>query len=417
MKLIIHRGTQHIGGSCVELSKERTRIIFDIGQMLPSIEDGTHVIKTEPPIIEGLYKDDKKSVDAIFVSHGHWDHIGLIEEVHPSIPIFIGEQALNIVNMTARFTGGQSIINPANLLVSGKEIKMGDIWITPYLVDHSGFDAYAFIIKADGKCIVYTGDFRDHGRKKLATNYFTSHIPKGIDALLVEGTMMSRLGERIETENWIEDQAYHFMKRRNTPIFVVQSSTNIDRLVGMYKAAKKSGRIFVIDIFTAHILSQLGSSIPKPGQFHDIRVFYPFNLTKRMFNRRDGESLLKRFSHHLISRKELGERNDYCMIIRGSMHSDLQHIRNLQNAGVIYSMWRGYKKDNQMKSLLKDMKQREMEIIDLHTSGHASVKTIKSIIQRSEPKKLIPIHTEKPGQFSEEYKDTYLAKDGEVIRI
>lgn len=150
------------------------------------------------------------------------------------------------------------------------------------MVDHSGFDAYAFVIKADNKCIVYTGDLRDHGRKKNATEYFINKIPKGADALLIEGTMMSRIGEIVETEEHIEQIAYDFMKTKTGPVFVLQSSANIDRLVGMYKASIYSRRILVMDIFTAHIVSQLDSSIPKPGLFRNVRVFYPYHLTKKL---------------------------------------------------------------------------------------------------------------------------------------
>ncbi|MDK2801679.1 MAG: ribonuclease [Clostridiales bacterium] len=39
MNIIIHRGTHQIGGSCIELSTQNTRIIFDVGQELLSIDD------------------------------------------------------------------------------------------------------------------------------------------------------------------------------------------------------------------------------------------------------------------------------------------------------------------------------------------------------------------------------------------
>ena len=210
--------------------------------------------------------------------------------------------------------------------MSGHEITIGDFTVTPFLVDHSGFDSYAFVIKADQKCVVYTGDFRDHGRKKKATDFFRLNIPSNIDALLIEGTMMSRGNEEVETEEQIDKKAYEFMKSTPKPVFVLQSSTNIDRLVGMYRAAKRSERIFVMDIFTAHIVSQPEGSIPRPGKFKDIRVFYPSNLTRRMFEEPVGKELMIQFSRYKISKKELGERNDYCMLIRDFMLSDLQHI-------------------------------------------------------------------------------------------
>ena len=43
------------------------------------------------------------------------------------------------------------------------------------------------------------------------------------------------------------------MQSNDTPVFILQSSTNIDRLVSMYRATKRSKRIFVMDILL-HIL-------------------------------------------------------------------------------------------------------------------------------------------------------------------
>ena len=245
MNLLIHRGTHQIGGTCIELSTERTRIILDIGQELPNIYNDKPKKISELPKVEGLYRDDTKKIDAILISHGHGDHVGLVEHINPEIPVFMGEKASNILKITAQFTGGRSIYNPLNYLISGQEIIIGDFSITPFLVDHSGFDSYAFVVKTEGKCIVYTGDFRDHGRKKKATDYFRQSIPKGVVTLLIEGTMMSRINQIIETEEQIEQKAYKFMKAKDRPVFVLQSATNIDRLVGMYRAAKRSGRIFL----------------------------------------------------------------------------------------------------------------------------------------------------------------------------
>lgn len=40
-----------------------------------------------------------------------------------------------------------------------------DITITPYTVDHSAYGAFMLLIEAEGKRILHTGDFRNHGYK------------------------------------------------------------------------------------------------------------------------------------------------------------------------------------------------------------------------------------------------------------
>lgn len=41
--------------------------------------------------------------------------------------------------------------------------KIGDFTVTAYPVDHSAFDSMAFIIEAEGKRVLYSGDLRLHG--------------------------------------------------------------------------------------------------------------------------------------------------------------------------------------------------------------------------------------------------------------
>lgn len=418
MNIIIHRGTHQIGGSCIELSTQNTRIIFDVGQELLSIDDIELVNRQKKISVPGLFNDTEKNVDALFISHYHGDHIGLLGEVCKNIPVFMGEKAARIFNTTALFINSKIFVNPAEYLVNGQEIVVGDFSITPYLIDHSAFDAYAFVIRGEGKCVVYTGDLRAHGNKQNIMKAFLKQLPSDIDALIVEGTIMSRLTEKVKTEAQIGQEAEDFMRIYNRPIFVLQSSTNIDRLVQMYKAARHTKRLFIMDIFTAHIVSQLGSSIPNPRTFKDIRVFYPFYLTRRMFSKSNSSKIMRKFSRYRISAEELSNRKDYCMLIRDSMLFDLdKRIRNIEDAGLIYSMWNGYIKSARMQRLMNFVGSKNMEVIYLHTSGHADVETVKRISRACRPQLIIPVHTEYPERFKEIFNNAIIINDRQLLSI
>jgi mRNA degradation ribonuclease J1/J2 len=43
--------------------------------------------------------------------------------------------------------------------------RIGAFSVTPYLMDHSAFDSYGFLVCGGGKSVFYSGDFRGHGRK------------------------------------------------------------------------------------------------------------------------------------------------------------------------------------------------------------------------------------------------------------
>lgn len=71
MKIIIHRGTNQIGGCITEITSDSgTKILIDIGANLP---DSQGIKKTEIEL-EGLTKGEP-SFDAIFITHYHGDHI------------------------------------------------------------------------------------------------------------------------------------------------------------------------------------------------------------------------------------------------------------------------------------------------------------------------------------------------------
>ena len=86
--------------------------------------------------------------------------------------------------------------------------KSGPFLITPFLNDHSAFDAYSFLVESDGRGLFYTADLRGHGRKAALFERFLKTAPKGIDVLLMEGTTIGREGgkETINSETELEQE-------------------------------------------------------------------------------------------------------------------------------------------------------------------------------------------------------------------
>ena len=87
MNIRIHRGTQEIGGNCVELWTDTSRIVLDIG--IPLVEkDGSEfnfskyrnltsaqlIHKGILPDIDGFYQDSNELIDGLVISHSHLDH-------------------------------------------------------------------------------------------------------------------------------------------------------------------------------------------------------------------------------------------------------------------------------------------------------------------------------------------------------
>lgn len=71
--------------------------------------------------------------------------------------------------------------------------------ITPYIVDHSAYNSFMLLIEAEGKKVLHTGDFRNHGYKGVILEKTLKEIGK-IEALITEGTTLSREQIKSKTE-------------------------------------------------------------------------------------------------------------------------------------------------------------------------------------------------------------------------
>src|SRR5206468_9847085 len=92
-------------------------------------------------------------------------------------------------------------------VVSQTPVQVGDCRITPLAVDHSIYGSVAFLIEAEGKAVLYSGDFRNHGRKPGMIRDLLDHLKKNIvDVLICEGTHFGSDKEQGLTEYELEEQ-------------------------------------------------------------------------------------------------------------------------------------------------------------------------------------------------------------------
>ena len=68
---------------------------------------------------------------------------------------------------------------------------------------------------------------------------------------------------------------------------------------------------------------------------------------------------------------------------------------------LLYSFWSGYREDENIKDFLKECEKLDLKVVSLHTSGHADEQTIKELVRKTKPKKIMPIHTERAEWFEE----------------
>lgn len=401
MKIVIHRGNSEIGAACLEIQSESgARIVLDAGAELEGEKAAL------PPGIG--------AADAVFISHAHPDHFGLAGAIPKNVPIYCGEIAGKIIQTAGAFglkfgAGGFEFTAFKN----GVEIRVKDICITPILTDHSVPDSYAFLVQSGSKKVLYTGDFRLTGRKQGAAKRLLK-IAANPDALIVEGTRVEGRGEGAETEAEVEKKIADTVKAHGVlPAFAICSGINVDRIVSIYKACKKCGRVFVCDIYTALILWQMGKLGAKVPQmtWSDVRVLSRGGLFARhrklleksmdILGVRDFRSLV--YSRGIgITLGEIAAAPGKFLIKTNQIEAVMKECR-MKRANIIYSMWSGYM-DEKFDPLGRYQALEAGNIFSkIHASGHIGREELFDFIDALSPKKLVPFHTNAPEKFKEKY--------------
>lgn len=418
MKLIIHRGAHEVGGSCVEISCGDSTILVDIG--LPLDFDSDESIEScLPQSLFHTLRQGGKFIDGVLLSHPHLDHYGLAGQLPAVIPVYCGKASWDLMNATAHFSPNKVPLPNVEHFEGSQKFQIGKFTITPYLMDHSAFDSYGFLISADGKNIFYSGDFRGHGRKSKLLVRLPKLLPS-IDALLMEGTLVGNRSKEIQlSESELEDKFVKTMKETQGITLVTTSSQNIDRLVTIFKAARRCNRMFIIDFYTAELLEILKEYANLPNAaWPRIRVCYPQFLA-RQFEKQGWNDILNRHRENGIKWTRINEKKDkLVMLVRPGFMLDLKRFVDLSGATWIYSMWPGYFERSQSLRKLKSFLQEQEVLYEyLHTSGHARLNYLKEFVHKLSPQMTIPIHSFHPRQFHDHFTNVKEVADGEEFSI
>lgn len=416
MRIRIHRGTREIGGTCVEVESAGLRILLDLGLPL----DSPDLAAAALPEVEGLVTPSENLL-AIVLSHGHRDHWGLIPKARPDIPLVMGEATERVMTAAADFVPDGKALRAAHYLKSGETLQIGPFKVLPFLVDHSGFDAYALQIDAEGKRLFYSGDLRAHGRKGRLFEAMIERPPPNVDTMLMEGSSLGRLTEdqAFPTEQDLERTFVNRFKSTPGMALVACSAQNIDRVVTIYRAAKQTGRTMVVDAYAAEVLKATGyASIPKPESgWPNIAVYIPQRQRVQLV-RNNIAPLVDSYREFRLWPEQLAEQAPRSvMLFRGWMLKDLERANALEGARVFWSQWDGYLRDGSGAMLKRECEQRRIPFESIHTSGHASPSDLKRLAAAVAPKKLIPIHTFERNKFPGLFANVLLADDGQWIEV
>lgn len=417
LRACIHRGASEIGGNCVELESGGSRLVLDLGRPLWA-EPGEHV---PLPPIRGLEAGGDASLIGVVLSHGHLDHYGLLDQVAPTVPLYAGAASARILREAAFFSPAGLDRRWAGSLADRQPLRFGPFTLTPYLIDHSAFDAYALLVEANGRRLFYSGDVRAHGLQGDTFDRLVSDPPRDVDVLLLEGTRVGigdRDGRSSVSEAELTDEFLEVFAETRGLVLVAYSAQNVDRLLTLHAATKRSAsmsrpRQLVIDPYVDAIASATGSAdVPRSGD-RGVKTYVP--QSQRVRIKRSGEfDRVNRIRGSRIFPEDLRKRRQGLVLTcRPSMAGELERADCLADAHLVWSMWPGYVREERMTSFREFLSRNDIGMSTIHASGHARVSDLQRLAAAVKARRVIPIHTSAPEQFPATFDLVRLHSDGE----
>ena len=419
MEIKVHRGLEQIGGCITEISTETSRVFIDFGQNLPGYGVPTTPEEDEA-LVTQIFAQNKKEHEAVFYTHGHEDHVGLLEYIPKDVPQYMSEGTkgfleikydvlyegadLKVNELLENEPDSQEYDDAMNRLIyaenkckllnkikvwkrtpprkAPQSINIGDIKVTPFFNCHSIYDSHMFLIEADGKRIWHMGDYREHGYMGKGLIPTLKKYATDIDVLITEGTMLKRDDKCIH-EQIVSYKMQNVMKAFKY-VFVLASATDIERLASIKQASIHADKpLYIWSLFMKKTMAYFTERESKQskGLFSFHPLFYKDRMLKKL--------------------KQTG----MTMVVGTSQMARVKGLLDKlpqEETLLIYSSWNGYYKDpEQVKANPKYKEFRDMfpNVVDIHTSGHADRHTIEKVIKTVQPKEVICIHKEADAEL------------------
>jgi ribonuclease J len=331
--------------------------------------------------------------DGVLISHPHQDHYGILEDIPPEWPVHSGEPTAWLIRLSSAILG-KSLPHIFTSWKSGVSFELGPFKVTPMLIDHSAFDAHMLLIDVHGKRILYSGDFRTHGRKSALPRRLMNAPPENLDVLLMEGTNLGS-DKSCVSEGELESEFVRLFRATCGRVFVAWSAQNVDRTVTLYRACLTTGRTLVVDLYTAEVMETLADfgDLPRPG-WRNLKVVITKALA-RMYRRTGRAAFVDQMAQHGVSAAKLAQApSKWVAMVRPSLIRDyvIKDVVPNSDDAWCWSMWRGYLDNEDGASVQAWFADGGSRAAHLHTSGHASPSELRAFAVAMNPKHLVPIH-------------------------
>ncbi len=385
LKIISLGGLNEIGKNLTVYEYGNDIILVDVGMGFPDTD--MYGIDVVIPDFTYLLQNRDK-IRAIFITHGHEDHIGGIPYLMRDLncPIYATRMSAGLINLKLE---EHKLVNKVKLITceAGDTVKAGRFSVEFIHVNHSIADAVAFAIRCPVGVCLHTGDFKVDATPIQGGMIDLTRLGQlgneGVLALLCDSTNVERPGYT-KSERSVGASFEALFRGCEQRIIVTTFASNVDRIQQIINVAAKYGRKVAVTGRSMEnamkVSTELGYMQVPDGTMVDISQVKTLPQDKVC----------------VISTGSQGETMSALTRMAFNTHKQLE----LQPGDrIIISASAIPGNEDAVSSVINELYRRDCEVVNerelpLHVSGHACQEELKIIHALVKPKYFIPIHGE-----------------------
>ena len=243
VRIVALGGLGEIGMNCMAIECEGRIAVVDCGIMFPNEPVGVDVIAPDLSFL----RERRERVGAVFVTHGHEDHLGALPFLLREIPVPVYATRFTLALLRPR-------LEEAGVTADLREVVPGDVRpageASPlsaefFSVTHSIPDSCGLALRTPQGTILHSGDFKIDPRPVAGPGMDLARIGalgrEGVRLLLSDSTNAERAGTSL-SESEVGAALEESFERARGRVLVACFASNIHRIQQIVNAARAFGR-------------------------------------------------------------------------------------------------------------------------------------------------------------------------------
>lgn len=397
VKVEVLGGKGHIGGNFVRIEDGDRVLIFDQGIRFDVLgryyggfiaPRGLHELREIGAVPKAEWYT---GVNAIYISHMHLDHLGLLANIPLKTKVYVPSLSMYEV-IEERWLASPTWLSmvPRKYYIELENIRPLETDrndVMPLPVSHSAYPAYAFLYFGSDENVLYTGDFRVEGFLK-GEEYIRVHGGAGmleylnenrdirVDKLIIEGTNLGSIRAPISPSE--EEAMLNRILAAHSLVVATIHSLDLEYALFLDRLASETERdIYIASEGAARLMESAIGLRTKP------RAISGYVKTLSQFEAADFEDIKEN------------------SILITSYHEIVDLLRDLKDACILPKDWASVLSEPEPKveeaqeyeAIMNWLNKLGVQAYLMRASGHYYPHELRKIIDTIKPKKVTIIHT------------------------